>query len=61
MPILIKHDGRYYEIPDNVLETSGISREKFEKRLKLIKSDAKNNKPSLSDYNFIDLSDAEAD
>lgn len=61
MPILIKHGGKYYEIPDHVLETSGISQEKFKKRLKLVKSKAKNNKPSLSDYNFLDLSDAESD
>jgi len=61
MPILIKHNGRYFEIPDHVLEKSGISREEFEKRLKLLKSSAKDNKPGLSDYNFIDLSDAKAE
>ncbi|MEO5375359.1 MAG: radical SAM protein [Alphaproteobacteria bacterium] len=56
MPILIKHGDRYYEIPDEVLASSGLTREQFEQRLQKLGTDVADPARDRRDNcNFIDL------
>ena len=60
MAILVKHAGKYYEIPDEVIARSGISKEEFERKLRELEVKlAEQGETGLGQYDFLDLSDAE--
>lgn len=59
MSILIKHGDKFYEIPDEVLAKSGLSRAEFEARLKAL--DGAGTRKAAGQCNFIDLSDCDVD
>lgn len=62
MPILIKHGDRYYEIPDEVLASSGLTKEQFEQRLQKMDTDiADPAKGRRDNCNFIDLAACQVD
>lgn len=68
MPILVRHNGKLYKIPDHVLARSVISKERFEAGLRELEADArrKASPAPTSDgsplqYRFLDLSKQEFD
>lgn len=57
MAILIKHGDKYYEIPEDVLVKSGLTKEQFEERLKKMGDSVADGPVASRDHcNFIDLS-----
>jgi hypothetical protein len=58
MAILLKHGGRFYEIPDEVLARSAIPKDDFESKLRELdaKTTAKG-ATGLGQYELLDLSD----
>ena len=57
MSILIKQGDEYYEIPDNVLAKSKVTKADFEKGLREMAANVADQTGGWKDYcNFIDLS-----
>jgi len=56
MPILVKHGDKYYEIPDEVLAKSKVSKTEFDQRLQEMGSDLAEPAGWKDNCNFIDLS-----
>ena len=59
MAVLLKHGGKFYEIPEEVLAASTIPKERFEQKLRDLEVEIKKNGPGPSRHEFLDLSDAE--
>lgn len=62
MSILIKHGDKYYEIPDDVLAKSGLTRDQFEKRVETLSGALAEHQAAQRDQcNFLDLSVCQID
>ncbi len=60
MAILVKHAGKYYEIPDEVITRSGVSKEDFERKLRELEVKlTEKGETGLGQYDFLDLSEIE--
>jgi hypothetical protein len=69
MPIIVKHNGKTYKIPDDVLARSAVPKERFEAGLRELEAAAAARKSeaaeaaagSFTRYRFLDLSDQDFD
>jgi hypothetical protein len=60
MGILVKHAGKYYEISDEVIARSGITKEEFERKLRKLEVKlTEQGETGLGQYDFLDLSGIE--
>lgn len=60
MGILVKHARKYYEISEEVLVRSGISKEEFERKLRELEVKlTEKGESGLGQYEFLDLSEIE--
>ena len=59
MAVFLKHGGKFYEIPDEVLARSAIPKEQFERKLGDLEAAVKAKGSGLGQYEFLDLSDTE--
>ena len=59
MAILLKHGGKFYEIPEDILAESTIPKELFEQRLRALEVETKKKGSGPEHHEFLDLSDAE--
>ena len=62
MPVLIRHDGKVYKIPDDVLARSVVSKERFEEGLRQLEvagegTTKRTQAAAGMRYRFLDLSD----
>lgn len=68
MPILVRHNGKVYKIPDDVLDRSAVSEERFEAGLRKLEAEARrkaeavlSSSSGFTQYRFLDLSEHDFD
>jgi hypothetical protein len=61
MPIFVLHNGKYYKIPEEVLDRSAISKARFENRLEELKNTAAERAKTLPHPKLIEFAHDEFD
>lgn len=61
MPVLVKHNGKFYEISDEVLAKSAISKAHFEAGIRKVEDVTRNQVDGHANYRFVEFSDGDFD
>ncbi len=59
MAVLVRHNGKFYRIGDEVLTKSEIAKAKFEARLRELETQAAEQAKALRSYQVMDFSDGD--
>jgi hypothetical protein len=59
MPILVKHNGKYYEIPDDVLARSTVSKSRFEAGIRKLEDKTAEVAKGLNHYRVVAFADSD--